>query len=123
MIRLFGGWLMLAGIGVLKRKEVEANKIDKQGAHSPKSAPTRQQLANGNKQPHGTMSVGCGRLFRLGFVGASSVGTRQIVSWPGPGCSLVLGRFPSARSRESAPLGFGFDFRAAKTEDFACILH
>ena len=79
MIRLFGGWLTLAGIGVLKRKELEANKIAKQGTQLSQESP-HQQLANGNKQPHGTRSVGCGRLFRLGLVCASNVGTRQIVS-------------------------------------------
>ena len=38
------------------------------GEHnSPKSAPTCQQPANGNKQPRGTIVIECGRLFRLGL--------------------------------------------------------
>ncbi len=39
IIRLFGGWLMLAGIGVLKRKELEANKIAKQGTQLSQESP------------------------------------------------------------------------------------
>ena len=41
----------------------------------PRAPPTHQQPANGNKQPHGTMSIGCARLFRLGLA-------LQVVSAP-----------------------------------------
>jgi hypothetical protein len=93
---------------------------DEQGAQlSQECPPIHQQPGNGNKQPLGTMSIRCGRLFRLGWA-------LQVVSAPaesfhagGPGFGLVFSRIPSARGREH----FGFDFRAAETEDFARVSH
>src|SRR5260370_39795891 len=50
----------------------------------PRVPPTCQSPANGNKQPHGTMSLSSMRpLVPIGPGWASSVGTRQIVSWRG----------------------------------------
>jgi hypothetical protein len=66
--------------------------------NSPKSAPTRQP-ANGNKQPHGTMSIGCGRLFRLGL--AVQVVSERAESFHAQAPVLAL-FLPAAHQREAA---------------------
>jgi hypothetical protein len=63
----FGNSPGMDGTRVMEeRMSVEVRRLTGREHNSPKSAPTYQSPANGNKQPHGTMSFGCGRLFRLG---------------------------------------------------------
>jgi len=52
----------------MKMDERRGEKLTGREHNSPKSAPTYQQPANGNKQPYGTMSLEYGRLLRLGLV-------------------------------------------------------
>ena len=45
----------------------ETKIFDSSGAQLSQECPTHQHPANGNKQPHGKMSFGFGRLFRSGL--------------------------------------------------------
>jgi hypothetical protein len=57
-----------AGIRATEGISVETQRTDKWEAQlSQECPPPINAPANWNKQPHGTMSIGCGRLFRLGL--------------------------------------------------------
>src|SRR5713226_4763142 len=100
---------------------VEANTTDRQGAQLSQECPppANQPMGTNNRtaQCHWMRP-----LVPIGLGYANSAGTRQIVSRPAPGFSLVFSLFLSAGGYERAPPDFGFDFRAAKTEDFARVL-
>ena len=68
---------------------VETELANRQEHNSPKSAPACRRPANGNKHPHGTMSL-LRPLIAIGPGCPTSVEARPIVSCSGPGLAFSL---------------------------------